>query len=197
MVFSKSLPWQNGMCIVSKPESIWLTVTCGMQRRGPLTKEPEDWSERQTEMQINMEAPVHFMQLFSPHFLKQNEAAFVNISSGLAFIPCPFAPVYGATKAFVHHFNLGARFHYQKTKIRIVEIAPPAVKSNLGGSHDYGEECDVFCDHVFKRFAAGESEIGFTLAEDARNASRDKNEKLAFGMWDNTCKDMSVFEPEK
>ena len=55
----------------------------------------------------------------------------------------------------------------------------------------------VFCDHVFKRFAAGESEIGFTFAEDARNASRGYNEKIAFGMWDKTCKDMPVFEPEK
>ena len=173
-----------------------LVNNAGIQRRGPLSKEPEDWSVRQTEYKINMEAPVHLMQLLSPHFLKQKEAAFVNISSGLAFIPCPFAPVYGATKAFVHHFNLGARFHYANTKVRIVEIAPPAVKSNLGGSHDYGEECDVFCEHVFRRFAAGESEIGFTFAEGARNASREHNEKIAFGMWDNTCKDMPVFEAQ-
>lgn len=176
------------------PQLNVLVNNAGIQRRGPLTKEPEDWSVRQSEMKINMEAPVHFMQLLSPHFVAQKEAAFVNISSGLAFIPCPFAPVYGGTKAFVHHFTLGARLHYQKSKIRVVEIAPPAVKSNLGGSHDYGEDCGEFCKHVFKRFAAGESEIGFTLSEEARNASRVHNEKVALGMWDQTCKDMPVFE---
>ena len=173
-----------------------LVNNAGIQRRGALAEEPEDWSVRQLEYKINMEAPVHLMQLFSSHFVKQKEAAFVNISSGLAFIPCPFAPVYGATKAFVHHFNLGARFHYAKSKVRVVEIAPPAVKSNLGGSHDYGEDCDVFCEHVFKRFAGGESEIGFTLAESSRIASRKDNEKVAFKMWDGQCKDMPVFESQ-
>ena len=31
--------------------------------------------------------------------------------------------VYGGTKAFVHHFTMGSRFHYAKSNIRIVEIA--------------------------------------------------------------------------
>lgn len=64
---------------------------------------------------------------------------------------------YGASKAGLASWTKAARYHYRNTQIRLVEIAPPAVKSNLGGSHDYGEDCDEFCDHVFKRFAAGES----------------------------------------
>ena len=173
-----------------------LVNNAGIQRKGPLSKEPEDWSIRQSEIAINIEAPVHLMQLLTPHFLKQKEAAFINITSGLAYIPCGFAPVYGGTKAFVHHFTLGSRFHYAKSNIRIVEIAPPAVKTNLGGSHDFGEECDEFCAHVFKRFAAGEAEIGSTMSEKARLASRAENEKASKGMWDATCKDMPVFESQ-
>lgn len=178
------------------PQVNVLVNNAGIQRRGPLSKEPEDWSIRQSEIAINIEAPVHLMQLLTPHFLQQKEAAFINISSGLAHIPCGFAPVYGGTKAFVHHFTMGSRFHYAKTNIRIVEIAPPAVKSNLGGSHDYGEECDEFCDHVFKRFAAGEAEIGMNMSENARLATRADNEKASKGMWDATCKDMPVFESQ-
>lgn len=104
--------------------------------------------------------------------------------------------VYGGTKAFVHHFTMGSRFHYAKSNIRIVEIAPPAVKTNLGGSHDFGEECDEFCEHVFKRFAAGEAEIGSTMSETARLASRAENERTSKGMWEGRCKNMPVFESQ-
>lgn len=182
--------------IKNHPKVNILINNAGIQRKGPLVQEPEDWSIRQSEIAINIEAPVHLMQLLTPHFLKQKEAAFINITSGLAYIPCGFAPVYGGTKAFAHHFTMGSRFHYAKSNIRIVEIAPPAVKSNLGGSHDFGEECDVFCEHVFKRFAAGEAEIGFNMSEGARLASRQDNEKASKGMWDTTCKDMPVFRAQ-
>ncbi len=118
--------------VKNHPEVNVLVNNAGIQRKGPLSKEPEDWSIRQSEIAINIEAPVHLMQLLTPHFLKQKEAAIINITSGLAYIPCGFAPVYGGTKAFVHHFTLGSRFHYAKSNVRIVEIAPPAVKTNLG-----------------------------------------------------------------
>ena len=94
------------------PQVNVLVNNAGIQRRGPLSKEPEDWSIRQSEIAINIEAPVHLTQLLTPHFLQQKEAALINISSGLAYIPCGFAPVYGGTKAFVHHFTMGSRFHY-------------------------------------------------------------------------------------
>lgn len=55
------------------------------------------------------------------------------------------------------------RYSLEATQVRVVEIVPPAVKTNLGGSHDFGEECDVFCAAVMKRVAAGELEVPSTL----------------------------------
>lgn len=183
--------------------SQWVTKTfpkvnvlinnAGIMRSGPLVKE-NDWADRQSELAINIDAPVHLMQLLTPHLLKQPEAAIINISSGLGYVPCGFAPVYSGSKAFVHQFTISSRFHYAKSKIRIVEISPPAVKSNLGGGHDVGEECDVFCQHVLERFAAGEAEIGFNFSEKARLASRSDNEKTSQGMWDKMASNMPVFE---
>ncbi len=170
-----------------------LVNNAGIMRSGPLSKE-SDWATRQSEIAINIEAPVHLMQLLTPHFLKQKEAAFINLSSGLGFVPCGVAPVYGGSKAFVHFFTLGSRYHYAQSNIRVVEIVPPSVKSNLGGRHDTGEETDVFCDHVFKRFAAGEAEIGFNFSEKARLAARADNEKTSVGMWEKMGKGMPVFE---
>lgn len=100
------------------------------------------------------------------------QAAIINITSGLAFVPCAFAPMYGATKAALHSFTVAMRPHYKGTNIAIVEIAPPPVKTNLPSSQGYGEDCDEFCDHVFARFAAGEQEIGFKLSEEVRQADR-------------------------
>ena len=77
------------------PDVNVLVNNAGIMRRGGLSQESEDWSVRQSEIAINIEAPVHLMQLLTPHFLKQKEAAIVNLSSGLAFVPPGFAPVYG------------------------------------------------------------------------------------------------------
>jgi uncharacterized oxidoreductase len=54
----------------------------------------------------------------------------------------------------------------------MIEIVPPAVKSNLGGSHDFGEECDVYCAATMDRVQAGENEVGFNFSEAARLADR-------------------------
>lgn len=98
------------------------------------------------------------------------QAAIVNVSSGLAFMPAAMAPVYGATKAALHSWTMAMRPHYANTSIHIVEIIPPAVKTAF--HPDVGEELDEYCDHTFQRFVAGEPEIGFRMSEEFRNASR-------------------------
>ena len=77
-------------------------------------------------------------------------------------------------QAFMHSWIVAARPHYAQTNIRIVEIAPPAVRSNLGGSHDYGEPCEEFCRNVFARFAKGELEIGYNASDKWRLATREQ-----------------------
>ena len=181
--------------VANHPEVNVLVNNAGIQRRVSL-KDDNDWSTRYTEIATNVEAPVHLIQLLTPHFLKKKEAAFVNLGSLLGFVPTGAAPVYGATKAFVHSFTVACRFQYAKTNIRFVEIVPPAVKSNLGGSHDYGEECDEFCEHVFKRFAAGEAEVGFRMSEQGRLADRAGLDHRAEAMFEEMGKEISVFDSQ-
>jgi len=56
--------------------------------------------------------------------------------------------------------------------VRVVEIAPPAVKSNLGGSHAFGEDLDVFCEAVMAKLAAGALEVAHGFSETGRFADR-------------------------
>ena len=60
-----------------------------------------DLGRVRTEVETNFIAPVHFISLFAPILAKNAGAAIVNISSGLAFSPLAFMPVYCATKAAV------------------------------------------------------------------------------------------------
>ena len=74
----------------------------GIQRQARVLQETASWAERQTEIAINFEAPVHLTSLFLPHLLARPKSAIINVTSGLAFVPAGFAPVYAATKAALH-----------------------------------------------------------------------------------------------
>ena len=50
-----------------------LVNNAGIQRRSTASNETDDWSARQTELDINIAAPVHLMHLLTPHFRKQSE----------------------------------------------------------------------------------------------------------------------------
>lgn len=45
------------------------------------------------EIELNFQAPVHLSALFTPHLMKQPEAAIVQVTSGLAFNPLAVYPV--------------------------------------------------------------------------------------------------------
>lgn len=90
-----------------------------------------------SEVTTNLISPIHLANLFVPHLIKQQEAAIVNITSGLAYIPVAATAVYCATKAALHSFTLSARHQLKDTSIKVFEIAPPIVDTGLGhdGSH--------------------------------------------------------------
>jgi uncharacterized oxidoreductase len=114
------------------------------------------------------------------HFRVQPQAAIINISSGLAFVPALFAPVYAATKAAIHSFTMSLRAELDATSIQVVEIAPPAVNTDLGGAgiHTEGVPVDDFANSVMARVAAGELEVGYGYSETARHASREQIDDL-------------------
>jgi uncharacterized oxidoreductase len=171
------------------PEVNILVNNAGIQRRINWKDDNISWAEKQKEIDINAAAPVHLTHLFGEWFVSRGvDAAIVNVSSGLAYIPPAFAPVYGATKAFIHSFTQSVRFHFQNTKVRIVELAPPAVKSNLGGAHDFGMETADFCHQAFHKFAQGSKEFGVEMSEAGRLADRGQRlammERMANGAHD-------------
>jgi len=152
-----------------------LVNNAGIQRRGRVSGEKSSWAERQREIAINFEAPVHLSSLFLPQLAAQPESAIINVSSGLAFVPAVFAPIYAATKAALHSFTMSLRRDLDQTSVRVIEIIPPAVNTELGGAglHTHGVPLEEFADAVMARVAAGELEVGYGFSEESRRASRE------------------------
>lgn len=151
-----------------------LVNNAGIQRRVPLVQDDASWEDRASEIEINLHGPIHLCTLFAPYFLKKDVsiALLANVSSGLAFVPFTAGPVYAATKAAIHSYTMSLRYSLQDTHVRVVEIVPPAVKTNLGGSHDFGEELDEYVTATMDRIQAGQSEVGYGFSEKARLADR-------------------------
>ncbi|KAA6438984.1 SDR family NAD(P)-dependent oxidoreductase [Dyadobacter flavalbus] len=119
------------------PETNMLINNAGIQLVTDL-KSPVDLERVRTETETNFIAPVHLASLFTPHFAEKENAAIINITSGLAFAPLAFMPVYCATKAAMHSLTLSLRHQLKQTGIKVFEIAPPAVDTELG--HDRRED---------------------------------------------------------
>ncbi|HEY0047737.1 MAG TPA: SDR family NAD(P)-dependent oxidoreductase [Pyrinomonadaceae bacterium] len=150
-----------------------LVNNAGIQRRVNLS-ESEDWQQTRSEIAINLDAPVHLSRLFIPHLLKRQRPAIINVTSGLSFVPLANVPVYCATKAALHSFTMSLRQQLSETPVSVIEVAPPAVDTDLGGVglHTFGVPLDEFADAVFRRLPQGETEIAYGTAQQASRASR-------------------------
>ena len=63
--------------------------------------------------------------------MKRPSADIINVSSGLGFMPMLNTPVYSATKAAIHTYTLVLRQQLKGTSIKVIEIVPPMVDTDL------------------------------------------------------------------
>lgn len=182
------------VCDVGNPDDraalfAWATQTfpglnvlinnAGIQQRMQLQQAPE-WATLHNEIAINLDAPVHLSTLLIPHLAKQPHAAIINVSSGLAFAPLAFAPVYCATKAALHSFTLSLRHQLSNTAISVIEIIPPAVNTDLGGVglHNNAVPLNEFADATFEQLKAGNLETSYGFSAQSSRASREQLDEI-------------------
>jgi uncharacterized oxidoreductase len=110
-----------------------LVNNAGIQRPFDFLKGARDLASADEEIATNLAAPLHMSTLMIPYLRRKQKAAIVNISSGLAFTPLAAVPVYCATKAAIHSLCLTMRRQLQETSVRVFEIAPPIVATELSG----------------------------------------------------------------
>jgi uncharacterized oxidoreductase len=146
-----------------------LINNAGIQRRVALAEADAPWADRQAEIDTLLAAPIHLNHLLIPAMLAHRTASMiVNVTSGGAFVPQPFAPIYSAAKAALHSYTVNLRFALAATPCRVVELIPPAVRTALAGpGATHGVPLDEFCDAAFAGLINGENdEIGYGMTAD-------------------------------
>jgi uncharacterized oxidoreductase len=78
----------------------------------------------------NVLGPIRMTNAFVDHLSAQADAVIINTTSGLAFVPLIAAPSYSASKAALHSWTVSLR-EQLRGKVEVIELAPPAVRTEL------------------------------------------------------------------
>ncbi len=171
--------------IANFPNLNILVNNAGIQRMIDLTQGTTDLLSGDDEIEINLQAPVQLSALFIPHLKKQAEAAIINVTSGLGFIPIAIMPIYCATKAALHIYSVSLRHQLRNTSIKVFELIPPTVDTELDrgararrGQTDRGIPPDEVAKAALQALKQDEFEVGVGQAQFLRQASREDAERI-------------------
>ena len=122
-----------------------------------------DLADLTLELNINAGGVIRMTSAFID-ILKANRGTLINVSSALAFVPLPCIPIYCATKAAIHSYTLSLRFQLQETGVEVIELMPPAVKTDMTADLPEGDgitliTTEELVKQSFKALKAGSLEI--------------------------------------
>lgn len=164
-----------------------LVNNAGIQRDIDFTHGLGEYLKGDNEIRINLEAPIMLAGLFIPILAKAQAPAIINISSGLGFLPAGRMPVYSATKAGLHAFSVALRFQLADYAIKVFEVIPPAVDTQLnpqGRARRSGFKPSLkpheFVSAVMTGLAKDSMEMGFGMTAELEKLSRaDLDKRIA------------------
>ncbi|GAB4023984.1 SDR family oxidoreductase [Spirosoma koreense] len=103
----------------------------GLMRLIDLQDTSTDLENIVREVETNLSGTIQMVHQFLPHLRKQPSAAIINVSSAIAFMTYSSAPIYSASKSGVHAYTKALRLQLEKTNVRVFEVIPPGVNTNL------------------------------------------------------------------
>jgi uncharacterized oxidoreductase len=116
------------------PQLNVLVNNAGIQRDIDFTGGLDQYLDGDSEIATNLQSPIELTGLFAPLLRRNANPAFINISSGLGFVPACAMPVYSATKAAMHAFSMAMRAQFEKVGVKVYEVIPPAVDTELNAA---------------------------------------------------------------
>ncbi|KAG1973892.1 testosterone 17-beta-dehydrogenase 3 isoform X1 [Pimephales promelas] len=81
----------------------------------------------------NVKAMVKMCRIVLPGMQQRGKGVILNVSSGIAKIPCPLYTLYSASKVFVERFSQGLQAEYKSKGIIIQTVAPFGVSTSMTG----------------------------------------------------------------
>jgi uncharacterized oxidoreductase len=101
----------------------------GIMHREDVTKSGDTAIAEQTIV-TNVLGPIRLANALMDQLTSQNDAAIINTTSGLAFVPLTTAPSYSASKVALRFWTIALR-EQLAGKVEVIELAPPAVRTEL------------------------------------------------------------------
>lgn len=121
----------------------------------------DSFANAEDEMLTNYLSIVRLNQKVLPILKEQAEAAIVNVSSVVAFVPGITLPTYAASKAALHSYTTSLRLSLENTSVKVFELMPPLVDTEFSkeiGGHN-GIKPSVVADEFITALAKDEYEI--------------------------------------
>jgi len=119
----------------------------------------------------NLMGPIRMTSTLVEHLKGKNDAIIAYTTSVLGFVPMAVTAVYSATKAALHSYVLSQRFLLKDAGVRVLEIAPPWVRTDLMNSREAEEAMplDQFTAETMSVLATDADEILVNGAQTFRN----------------------------
>lgn len=90
-------------------------------------RDPGHFARSEATIDVNLLGTIRVLDAFTPHLLHQGHGDVITVTSGIAFMPFPLMPTYGASKAAVHAYSEALRQQLADTGVGVTELIPPAV----------------------------------------------------------------------
>ncbi|KAI1111841.1 NAD(P)-binding protein [Nemania sp. NC0429] len=162
------------------PDLDCLVNNAGVQR--PLRvvdMAPEEFLQKaDEEIDINIRGPMHLALHLLSHLRSRPNAVIMNVSSVLGLAPFSLVnPVYNGTKAWLHFWSINLRAQLEGTNVKVVEIIPPTVATDLHrerddpddnkkGSNNDSLSLEEFIAEISPRLESGRETIGAGMGVD-------------------------------
>lgn len=166
-----------------------IMLNSGIQRKVDFSKPEEvDMDVVNEEFVTNYLSQVAITKEFLPFLIKKStETALVYTTSGLAMVPITRCMNYCATKAAMHQFILSLRVQLLDTNVKVIELFPPAVQTEL---HDAKHQPDIkdgnqmgmplneFTEETYKGLAGGYEQIPIGRSKGSFQAFEVKRQEI-------------------
>ncbi|MEJ8820258.1 SDR family oxidoreductase [Lacibacter sp. H407] len=140
------------------PDLNILINNAGIQYNYQFTEEEYLINKIDHEINVNFIAPLKLIAFLLPVLQMNENAAIVNVSSGIGLVPKMQAPVYCGTKAGIHIFSQSLRYQLQTTKV--FEMIPPLVDTEMTKGRGKGKiSAEQVAEEFIKAFSKNQYEI--------------------------------------
>lgn len=143
----------------------------GIMQAEDLTTEPFSLDTAEATITTNLLGPIRLTMALLPHLRAQAASTVITVTSGLAFIPLVATPTYNATKAAIHSWTQSLRTQLAGTSVEVLELAPPAVATDLMPGHAENPNSMPLADYtaeVIGLIGSGNTPRGEILVEQVK-----------------------------